>query len=96
MMNQTKFPRRLSFGKCAVGETYTKRVGLTCNVPIDFEYEIIMMEPSAAFVVQPQQGLVPANGTVEVEVIFSPSRLVTEVVEIEVHCIAVKSRHCVH
>ncbi len=84
MMNQTKFPRRISFGKCAVGETYTKRVSLTCNVPIDFEYEITMLEASAAFVVQPQHGVVPANGTVEVQVIFNPSRLVTEVVELEV------------
>ena len=84
MMNQTKFPRRISFGKCAVGETYTKHVSLTCNVPIDFEYEITMLEPNAAFVVQPQQGVVPANGTVDVEVTFRPTRLVTELVELEV------------
>ena len=84
MMNQTKFPRRISFGKCAVGETCTKRVSLTCNVPIDFEYEITMLEASAAFVVQPQHGVVPANGVVEVQVTFNPSRLVTEVVELEV------------
>jgi len=84
MMNQTKFPRRISFGKCAVGETYTKRVSLTCNVPIDFEYKITMLEASAAFVVQPQHGVVPANGVVEVQVTFNPSRLVTEVVELEV------------
>ncbi|DBA94356.1 TPA: hypothetical protein ACH3X1_001962 [Trebouxia sp. C0004] len=83
MMNQTKFPRRISFGKCAVGETYTKRVSLTCNVPIDFEYEITMLEASAAFVVQPQHGVVPANGIMEIQVTFNPSRLVTEVVELE-------------
>ncbi|DBA89741.1 TPA: hypothetical protein ACH3X2_004621 [Trebouxia sp. C0005] len=84
MMNQTKFPRRISFGKCAVGETYTKRVNLTCNVPIEFEYEITMLEASAAFTVQPQHGVVPANGVVEVQVTFNPSRLVTEVVELEI------------
>ncbi|KAA6409522.1 MAG: primary ciliary dyskinesia 1-like [Trebouxia sp. A1-2] len=83
-MNQTKFPRRISFGKCAVGETYTKRVNLTCNVPIEFEYEITMLEASAAFTVQPQHGVVPANGVVEVQVTFNPSRLVTEVVELEI------------
>lgn len=86
MMNQTKFPRRISFGKCAVGETYTKHVSLTCNVPIDFEYEITMLEPNPAFVVQPQQGVVPANGTVDVEVAFRPTRLVTEMAELEVDC----------
>ena len=87
MMNKTKFPRRISFGKCAVGETYIKHVSLTCNVPIDFEYEIKMLEASAAFVVQPQHGVVPANGMVETQVIFNPSRLVTEMVELEVCCI---------
>ncbi|KAL3159192.1 hypothetical protein ABBQ32_011175 [Trebouxia sp. C0010 RCD-2024] len=84
MMNQTKFPRRISFGKCAVGETYTKHVSLTCNVPIDFEYEISMLQPNAAFVVRPHKGVVPANGIVDVEVIFCPTRLVTEMAELEV------------
>lgn len=84
MMNQTRFPRRISFGKCAVGETYTKRVSLTCNVPIDFEYDISMLDPNAAFVIQPQKGVVPANGTVDVEVTFCPTRLVTEMAELEV------------
>ena len=84
MMNQTRFPRRISFGKCAVGETYTKRVSLTCNVPIDFEYEIFLLDSNAAFVVQPQNGVVPANGAVDVEVIFRPARLVTEMTELEV------------
>ena len=85
MMNQTKFPKRISFGKCGVGEMHTKHVSLTCNVPIDFEYEITMLEPNAAFVVQPQQGVVPANGTVDVEVTFHPTRLVTEMAELEVN-----------
>ena len=83
-MNQTKFPRRISFGKCAVGEAYTKHVSLTCNVPIDFEYEISLLQPNAAYVVQPHKGVVPANGTVDVEVIFCPARLVTEMAELEV------------
>ena len=86
MTNQTKFPRRITFGKCAVGETYTKRISLACIVPIDFEYEITMLEPNAAFVVRPQQGVVPANGTVDVEVVFCPTRLVTELLELEVSC----------
>lgn len=88
MMNQTKFPRRISFGKCAVGETYAKHVSLTCNVPIDFEYEISMLQPNAAFVVQPHKGVVPANGMVDVEVIFCPTRLVTEMAELEVNTLS--------
>ena len=84
MITQARFPRRVSFGKCAIGETYTKRISLTCNVPIDFEYEISMAEPSTAFLVQPLQGLVPANSNVDIEIVFSPSRLVTEVMELQV------------
>ena len=26
IMNETKFPGRIDFGKCAIGETYTKYV----------------------------------------------------------------------
>ena len=84
MMNQTSFPRQISFGKCGIGESMTRRVNLTCNVPIDFEYEIIVIKPNAAFAVQPAQGIVPANGAVQVEITFSPSRLVTELMEVEV------------
>ena len=84
MMNQTSFPRRINFGKCGIGESTTKRVNLTCNVPIDFEYEITVIQPNASFAIQPTQGIVPANGAVQVEVTFSPSRLVTELMEIQV------------
>lgn len=85
MMNQTSFPRRISFGKCGIGESTTRRVNLTCNVPIDFEYEITVIKPNAAFAVQPAQGIVPANGVMQIKITFSPSRLVTELMEIEVH-----------
>ena len=84
MMNQKTFPRRITFGKCGIGESYTKRVTLACNVSIDFEYEITVIQPNSAFLVQPAQGTVPANSSVEIEVVFAPSRLVTELMEIEV------------
>ena len=85
MMNQTTFPRRITFGKCGIGESHAKRVTLACNVPIDFEFGITVTQPNSAFQVQPTQGIVPANGSIEVQVIFAPSRLVTELMEIEVN-----------
>lgn len=88
MMNQARFPKRINFGKLGIGESMTKRVDLTCNVPIDFEFGITVIRPNAAFAVQPAQGIVPANGAVQVEVTFSPSRLVTELMEIEVGSLA--------
>jgi hypothetical protein len=32
VMNETKFPTRIDFGKCAVGEVVTKRVKMECKV----------------------------------------------------------------
>ncbi len=32
VMNETKFPSRIDFGKCAVGETYTRKVKIECKV----------------------------------------------------------------
>lgn len=84
MMNQARFPKRVNFGKLGIGESTTKRVDLTCNVPIDFEFDITVIRPNAAFVIRPTQGIVPANGAVQVEVTFSPCRLVTELMEVEV------------
>lgn len=40
IMNETKFPKRLDFGKCALGDMVTKTVKMECKVPVEFEFSI--------------------------------------------------------
>lgn len=49
IMNETKFPKRIDFGRVMLGDCVTKRVKMECKVPIEFEYEINMVKPNAAF-----------------------------------------------
>ena len=84
MMNQTQLPKRLDFGKCAIGDTYQRTLQLSCKVCIEFEFSITEVAHSEAFSIQPMQGVVPANGHVELTVMFTPTRLATETMIIEV------------
>ena len=83
-MNQTKFPKRIDFGKCAIGEVLTKRVKMECKVPIEFDYEIVEVKPNPCFNVAPLRGIVPAHGHVTIEVNFSPMALATEELKVQV------------
>ena len=82
--NETKFPKHIDFGLCALGSTQTKTVKLSCKVPIAFEFELRLSTESKAFEVSPRSGEIPANGEVEIVVSYTPRRLHTNTMTIEV------------
>ena len=82
--NETKFPKHIDFGLCALGSTQTKTVRLSCKVPIAFEFELRLSTESKAFEVYPRSGEIPANGEVEIVVSYTPRRLHTNTMTIEV------------
>lgn len=84
VMNETKFPSRIDFGKCALSEKHTKRVKIECKVPIEFEFQIREVKSNPCFSVDPMSGTVPAHGHVLVEVTFFPTMLRTEELKLEV------------
>merc|ERR1712070_1137919 len=63
----------------------TKVVPLRCQVPIQFEFELKIAKPNAFFEVSPTQGVIPANGQVDITFNFHPLRLHTATMEIEVN-----------
>lgn len=84
VMNEIKFPSRVDFGSCQVGELHVKEIHISCKVPIDFEYEIVVLKDSHQFHVSDMKGVVPANGTSIVTVQYQPSQLATAAMEVEV------------
>lgn len=84
VMNDTKFPRRVDFGKVAIGQLARKRVRMECKVPIEFEFDISLTKTNACFKVEPQRGVVPAHGHAVVEITFLPAALRTEECVMEV------------
>ncbi|KAJ9510217.1 hypothetical protein QJQ45_015701 [Haematococcus lacustris] len=84
IMNETKFPKRLDFGKVAIGDKLTKRVKMQCKVPIEFEFSIRVIKANPCFKVEPLEGIVPAHGHASVSVTFEPLTLSTQELVLEV------------
>ncbi|CAB1327947.1 unnamed protein product, partial [Coregonus sp. 'balchen'] len=57
-------------------------LGQSC--PIDFEFQVYIIQPHKAFSVQPLSGVIPANGKVEVTVTFRPFQYDTSQVTLQV------------
>jgi len=85
VVNTAQFPTAIDFGKCSITETMTKVVPLSSSVPIEFEFELRVLKPSAFFEVSPLQGVIPANGQVEIQINFHPLQLCSAQMNIEVH-----------
>ena len=84
VINEVVFPRVLDFGANALCDTTTKIIDIECKVPIQFEYEIIVTKPHPDFRVTPLTGLIPANGKAQVSVTYSPVKLGTASMEMQI------------
>ncbi|GAX85110.1 hypothetical protein CEUSTIGMA_g12530.t1 [Chlamydomonas eustigma] len=92
IMNVTKFPSHVHFGKCAIGETLTKKVKIECKVPIVFEFQILEKKSNPRFHIKPMKGIIPAHGHMTLEVTFSPTMLRSEEYQVEVQVAEFNSR----
>lgn len=59
---QHTFPSLVDMGAVAVGQRASKRVQMVCDVPVQFEYRLSVLNQNPDFCVFPLQGVVPANG----------------------------------
>jgi hypothetical protein len=64
-------------GVCPLAETQIKRIPLTCTVPIDFEFTVTTTQPNSAIRVTPESGVIPARGSIDLIVAFTPINYVT-------------------
>ncbi len=87
-MHSDALPRislhRVDFGDCILGETVTRTIPLSCNVPIQFGFEIKVMDPHPDMSISPLKGIIPPSGTIDVVVSFRPAALRMCKMEIEV------------
>mmetsp|Transcript_72733 Transcript_72733/g.113810 ORF Transcript_72733/g.113810 Transcript_72733/m.113810 type:complete len:859 (-) Transcript_72733:74-2650(-) len=81
--NDIVLPRIVDFGKVAVGTTKSKTIPLSCKIPIQFEFEITIVEADPDFEVTPLSGVIPADGSVEVGITFLPKRHRTSRLELK-------------
>jgi len=75
VLNKLDFPRSCSFGFVPLCEPRKKVITLTCSIPVDFSYELEVVEPHAYFHIEPLSGVIPANGSTDITITFNPITL---------------------
>ena len=55
-------PAHIDMGHVPVGHRASRRLELRCDVPLQFEFELRVLNPQEEFMIFPLKGIVPANG----------------------------------
>jgi len=72
--NDLTLPRIIDFGKVAIGTSKSRTIPLSCKIPIQFEYDITVVEAHPDFEITPVAGIIPAEGATHVTITFTPTR----------------------
>lgn len=78
------FPSKVDMGWCQLSKTIRKLVPISCDVPVDFEFSVRVLEPHPDMEVGPMQGFVPGEDTAYVTFAYTPSRMATATMTVEV------------
>lgn len=79
VMDVSSFPRKLIFEptEVALGKTIKKVIPLRSHCPVDFEFQITIVQSNPALTVQPLSGTVPGEGETSLAVSYTPTQYVT-------------------
>lgn len=83
--NDIALPRIVDFGRVPIGSSRTKVIPLNCKIPINFEFEITVLESHPDFEIGPLTGMIPKDGTTEIVITYLPTKHRTARAEIEVN-----------
>ncbi|XP_061186055.1 cilia- and flagella-associated protein 221-like [Saccostrea echinata] len=83
VMSTKDFPTQFNFPPVPVGHKMTQLFPLRCEGPVDFEYQLIYVQPHPSFTVHPMSGIIPAHGQTEVSVTFAPLEFQTALMKIQ-------------
>ena len=75
VLNKLEFPRNIVFSEAPLCEPQTRLLTLRCSIPVDFTFDIEVLRPHPYYAVSPTTGVIPANGSITVKVVFTPLTL---------------------
>ncbi|EKX41515.1 hypothetical protein GUITHDRAFT_164378 [Guillardia theta CCMP2712] len=78
------FPKQIDFGMCLLAQEHQRLLPVRSHVPLEFDFSIRIMSAHPDMQVEPQQGRVPPLGQVEVVLTYTPSRMVTAEMILEI------------
>ena len=83
--NKVHFPKSLLFGAIPLCEPSTQKISLSCSIPVNFSFEIKILQSHPYYTVEPKKGIIPANGNIDINIIFNPVTLGTCKIKIQLH-----------
>uniref|UniRef100_UPI003AAC5FD2 cilia- and flagella-associated protein 221 n=1 Tax=Centroberyx gerrardi TaxID=166262 RepID=UPI003AAC5FD2 len=72
IIDDLHIPPRIDLPAIPLGQSVSRAIPLSCSCPIDFEFQVYVIQSHTAFSIRPLAGVIPANGKVEITVTFSP------------------------
>ncbi|XP_035854667.1 cilia- and flagella-associated protein 221 isoform X2 [Sander lucioperca] len=72
VIDDLQIPPRINLSAVPLGQSVCHAIPLRCSCPIDFEFQVYIIQPHEAFTIHPLTGVIPANGEEKIIVTFSP------------------------
>ncbi|XP_041637570.1 cilia- and flagella-associated protein 221 [Cheilinus undulatus] len=72
VIDDLQIPPHIHLSAVPLGQRVSHAIPLKCSCPIDFEFQVFVIQPHEAFSISPLKGLIPANGEVKIIVTFRP------------------------
>ncbi|KAM9334117.1 cilia- and flagella-associated protein 221 [Symphorus nematophorus] len=83
VIDDLHIPPRIDLSAVPLGQSVRHAIPLRSSCPIDFEFQVYVIQPHEAFSVHPLTGVIPASGEVKIIVTFSPFQYETSQVTIQ-------------
>lgn len=71
--NDVRIPRSVDFGSVPINQEMRKSIEISCQTPLNFEYECTVVEPHSEIELAALTGIVPAMGVAGIELIYRPT-----------------------
>ncbi|XP_067117055.1 cilia- and flagella-associated protein 221 [Osmerus mordax] len=95
VIDDLHIPPHISLPAVPLGERICHVIPLSCSCPVDFEFQVFVLQSHKAFSVDPLTGVIPANGKVDLTVVFSPYQYGTSQLTFQVVLSQFNSKPCV-
>uniref|UniRef100_A0A3B3XYY3 Cep192-like domain-containing protein n=1 Tax=Poecilia mexicana TaxID=48701 RepID=A0A3B3XYY3_9TELE len=72
VINDLHIPTHIDLSAIPLGQSVDHVIPLRCSCPVDFEFQVCIIQPHNAYSIHPITGVIPANGEVLLTVTFCP------------------------
>ncbi|CAJ1087065.1 cilia- and flagella-associated protein 221 isoform X2 [Xyrichtys novacula] len=83
VINDLHIPAQINLPAVPLGQSISHAIPLRCSCPIDFEFQVLVLQPHEAFSIHPLSGVIPTNGEEKITVTFSPFQYETSQITIQ-------------